>query len=422
MLPARRALPLLEPRVRAARDRRRARVGHAVRATTSRAPARAARPDADDLRAASSRPRPATSCSRTPTASGTRRRVETGAWVVGRADVGHGPRPLPLGARSSPIPTRRCSRSGPSRRCARSRRSTTTCAGLGGYGLGLKLRRDGDRILAGHGGSMPGFIAGVYVSPTEKVGVAMLTNSSSAALGELGVQAARGDRRPVARPPEPWQVEEPPPDDVAPAARRSGSWRRRSSCSAGQGHARRALSRRSGLEAAGGVRARERRPLAHRSRVGATARRCASSAAQTATRAARAGGLPRDARAEALDVTDATRTAVLRATSRACSSPRAPERASRCGARATIRPSARKRIRSAIAAARASCVTITVVWPYVVTESRSRSRISPLVLESRLPVGSSAKSIVGRETSARAIATRCCWPPESSDGRACGGR
>ena len=35
----------------------------------------------------------------------------------------------------------------------------------GGYGLGLGLRRDGERILAGHGGSMPGFIAGVLVSP-----------------------------------------------------------------------------------------------------------------------------------------------------------------------------------------------------------------------------------------------------------------
>ena len=45
------------------------------------------------------------------------------------------------------------------------------------------------------------------------------------------------------------------------------------------------------------------------------------------------------------------------------------------------------------------------------------SRISPLVVESRLPVGSSANMTVGCETSARAIATRCCWPPESSDGR-----
>ena len=51
------------------------------------------------------------------------------------------------------------------------------------------------------------------------------------------------------------------------------------------------------------------------------------------------------------------------------------------------------------------------------TKLRSSSRISALVRESRLPVGSSAKSTVGREMSARPIATRCCWPPESSDGR-----
>ena len=36
---------------------------------------------------------------------------------------------------------------------------------------------------------------------------------------------------------------------------------------------------------------------------------------------------------------------------------------------------------------------------------------------SRLPVGSSARMIAGSVTIARAIATRCCWPPESSDGQ-----
>ena len=56
----------------------------------------------------------------------------------------------------------------------------------------------------------------------------------------------------------------------------------------------------------------------------------------------------------------------------------------------TMSPSARNRTRSAIAAACASWVTMTVVWPSVSTESRSSSRISPLVVESRLPVGSSA--------------------------------
>jgi CubicO group peptidase (beta-lactamase class C family) len=85
-----------------------------------------------------------------------------------------------------------------------------------GYGLGLQLARDGDRILAGHGGSMPGFIAGVYVSPADRVGVALLTNSSTARLGPLAQRlvAETVERWPV--PPKPWQVDEPPPEEVAP--------------------------------------------------------------------------------------------------------------------------------------------------------------------------------------------------------------
>ena len=83
----------------------------------------------------------------------------------------------------------------------------------------------------------------------------------------------------------------------------------------------------------------------------------------------------------------------------------------------TIRPSARKSVRSAIAVAFGSWETITKVWPRFSTDSRSSARISWLVVESRFPVGSSAKTTVGFEMSARAMATRCCWPPESSDGR-----
>jgi CubicO group peptidase (beta-lactamase class C family) len=86
----------------------------------------------------------------------------------------------------------------------------------GGYGLGLQLLRDGERILAGHGGSMPGFIAGVYFSPADKIGAALLTNSSSARLGPLACKlvAEAVERWPV--PPEPWRVDEPPPDEVVP--------------------------------------------------------------------------------------------------------------------------------------------------------------------------------------------------------------
>ncbi len=85
-----------------------------------------------------------------------------------------------------------------------------------GYGLGLQLLRDGERLLAGHGGSMPGFIAGVYVSPRDKVGAALLTNSSTARVAETATKlvAETVERWPV--PPEPWSVEEAPPDEVTP--------------------------------------------------------------------------------------------------------------------------------------------------------------------------------------------------------------
>ena len=86
----------------------------------------------------------------------------------------------------------------------------------GGYGLGVMLQRDGERILAGHGGSMPGYIAAMYVSPADKIGVGILTNSSGAALGELAKRLVEATVQQWPVPPEPWKVEEPPPDDVVP--------------------------------------------------------------------------------------------------------------------------------------------------------------------------------------------------------------
>src|ERR1022692_1123889 len=49
--------------------------------------------------------------------------------------------------------------------------------------------------------------------------------------------------------------------------------------------------------------------------------------------------------------------------------------------------------------------------------SASRSRTMCSLVASRLPVGSSARMILGSFTSARAMATRCCSPPESWEGR-----
>src|SRR3954451_11275726 len=85
-----------------------------------------------------------------------------------------------------------------------------------GYGLGLQLVRDGERIMAGHGGSMPGFIANVRISVGDNVGAALLTNESEPQIEQLASKlvATTVEQWPV--PPKGWEVEEPPPAEVEP--------------------------------------------------------------------------------------------------------------------------------------------------------------------------------------------------------------
>ena len=70
------------------------------------------------------------------------------------------------------------------------------------------------------------------------------------------------------------------------------------------------------------------------------------------------------------------------------------------------------------AASRSLCVTTTSVDAAAPRSARAAARAparrSP---GSRLPVGSSARSRRGRRITARATATRCCSPPDSSPGR-----
>ena len=47
------------------------------------------------------------------------------------------------------------------------------------YGLGVMLAPAGDRTLIGHGGSMPGFLAGFWVDPLEQTGGVSLCNTTS---------------------------------------------------------------------------------------------------------------------------------------------------------------------------------------------------------------------------------------------------
>ena len=57
--------------------------------------------------------------------------------------------------------------------------------GWSAYGLGLQVLRAGDRTLVGHGGSMPGFLASVFVDRDEDLGVVVLCNATSGLDGAL---------------------------------------------------------------------------------------------------------------------------------------------------------------------------------------------------------------------------------------------
>ena len=64
-----------------------------------------------------------------------------------------------------------------------------------------------------------------------------------------------------------------------------------------------------------------------------------------------------------------------------------------------------------------SCVTTSIVSPSPAS-ARMTDRTSPTISGSSADVGSSNSRTSGSIASARAIATRCFWPPESCRGRA----
>jgi CubicO group peptidase (beta-lactamase class C family) len=57
--------------------------------------------------------------------------------------------------------------------------------GWSAYGLGLQVQRVDGQTLVGHGGSMPGFLAGVFVDRSEQAGAVMLANTTSGVDGAL---------------------------------------------------------------------------------------------------------------------------------------------------------------------------------------------------------------------------------------------
>jgi CubicO group peptidase (beta-lactamase class C family) len=85
------------------------------------------------------------------------------------------------------------------------------------HGLGLMLHRRGERILYGHDGAMPGFLASLVCSRDEDVQACVLANAStpSAQVTELALRLAEQAIELHPREPELWHGHEPPPHEVA---------------------------------------------------------------------------------------------------------------------------------------------------------------------------------------------------------------
>ena len=79
-------------------------------------------------------------------------------------------------------------------------------------------------------------------------------------------------------------------------------------------------------------------------------------------------------------------------------------------------PSRNSITRSAFWATLGSWVMMMTVWPLRARFFSNSSTSLPL-WESRAPVGSSARMILPPFISARAMETRCCWPPDNWVGR-----
>ncbi|MFI8186432.1 serine hydrolase domain-containing protein [Actinacidiphila glaucinigra] len=88
----------------------------------------------------------------------------------------------------------------------------------GDQGLGVQLSKGpGDRVLVGHGGSMPGFVAGLWCDVDEGLGAVVLANSTTGAPAtSIAADLLRlvAEREP--RIPEPWRpVSDPDPELLA---------------------------------------------------------------------------------------------------------------------------------------------------------------------------------------------------------------
>ncbi|WP_330331512.1 beta-lactamase family protein [Streptomyces sp. NBC_00536] len=76
----------------------------------------------------------------------------------------------------------------------------------GGYGLGMQLMTSGGRSLAGHTGSLPGFVACVWLSETDDLATVALANCTSGlAVAQLAAELLGIVAEAEPRIPEPWK-------------------------------------------------------------------------------------------------------------------------------------------------------------------------------------------------------------------------
>ena len=86
-----------------------------------------------------------------------------------------------------------------------------------GWGLGLELYRRGERVFVGHGGAMPGFLAGLCVHRAERTGAAVLVSCGAGVRPEaLALDLAEAVLDALPRTPDVWRPDDGAPDHVAP--------------------------------------------------------------------------------------------------------------------------------------------------------------------------------------------------------------
>jgi hypothetical protein len=85
------------------------------------------------------------------------------------------------------------------------------------WGTGLELYRRDDHVFVGHGGAMPGHLAGLVVNRKTKIGAAVLTNTGAGASPDklaIDLAVAAIEALPVAS--DAWQPGEPAPAEIEP--------------------------------------------------------------------------------------------------------------------------------------------------------------------------------------------------------------